>query len=190
MYLPQFQYYRPDVALIVKPSGADPASLLPVVQREIRALDANLPLFDVRTLEEHLQMSLFIPRMASLLLGLFGGLSLMLATVGLYSVIAFSVAQRNREIGIRMALGADRGDVLRLVARQGFIITASGLVLGLGLALGAGRLLSEQLPGVSATDPVSYAATAAILASVAIVACLLPARKAASLDPLMALRRD
>ena len=190
MYLPQFQYYRPDVALIVKPSGADPGSLLPVVQREIRALDANLPLFDVRTLEEHLQMSLFIPRMASLLLGLFGGLSLMLATVGLYSVIAFSVAQRNREIGIRMALGADRGDVLRLVARQGFIITASGLVLGLGLALGAGRLLSEQLPGVSATDPVSYAATAAILASVAIVACLLPARKAASLDPLMALRRD
>ena len=128
--------------------------------------------------------------MASTLLGLFGGLSLLLATVGLYSVIAFNVAQRSREIGVRMALGAGRRDVLRLVARQGFIITTTGIALGLGLALAAGRLLSDQLPGVSGIDVVSYAATAGTLALVAIVACLLPARKAASLDPLTALRRD
>ena len=190
MYLPMFQYYRGDVALIVKPIDGDPAALLPAVQREIRALDSSLPVFDVRTLQEHLQSSVFIPRMASQLLGLFGVLSLLLATVGLYSVIAFSVAQRNREIGIRMALGAGRGDVLRLVVRQGFIITTAGIGLGLGLALAASRLLSEQLPGVSSSDPVSYGVTAGLLALVAIVACLLPARKAASLDPLLALRRD
>jgi predicted permease len=190
MYLPTFQYYRPDVALIVKAAGGDPASLLPAVQREIRALDANLPLFDVRTLDEHLQFSLFIPRMASQLLGLFGALSLLLAAVGLYSVIAFSVAQRRREIGIRMALGADRRDVLRLVARQGFVIITAGIAVGLGLALAASRLLADQLPGVSSSDPISYVATACLLAVVAILACLIPARTAASLDPLLALRRD
>jgi predicted permease len=190
MYLPAFQYYRPDVALIVKAADGDPASLLPAVQREIRALDANLPLFDVRTLDEHLQFSLFIPRMASQLLGLFGALSLLLATVGLYSVIAFSAAQRRREIGIRMALGADRRDVLRLVVGQGLVIITAGIALGLGLALAASRLLAEQLPGVSSSDPISYGATAALLALVALVACLLPARQAASLDPLLALRRD
>jgi ABC-type antimicrobial peptide transport system permease subunit len=124
------------------------------------------------------------------MLAVFGGLALLLTVVGLYSVVAFSVAQRTREIGIRMALGADRNDVLRLVVRQGLIMTVTGIMLGLALAFAAGQLLAQQLTGVSGTDPVSYIVTAAGLLAISLLACFLPARRAAVLDPLKALRRD
>ena len=137
-----------------------------------------------------MQLSMFIPRMASTLLGLFGILALLLAVVGLYSVVAFTVSQRTREIGIRMALGANRGEVLRLVLRQGMLLTATGLAIGIALALGAAHVVESQLLGLAPTDPVSFAATTSALLIAAIAACIVPARRAAALDPLRALRQD
>jgi predicted permease len=190
MYLPLFQFYRPDVTLIVRTAESNAAGILAAVQSRLRAIDANVPLFDVRTLGEHLRLNQFIPRMASTMLGLFGGLALLLAVIGIYSVIAFSVTQRAREIGIRMALGAGRQAVVRMVLRQGLGIVLLGLAIGLALAVVAGRLLSGQLTGISPLDPVSYAGTAMGLLTVALLACLLPARRAAALNPLTSLRRD
>lgn len=189
MYLPVYQSFRPDMILQIRTSG-NAAAVLPAVQSELKRLDPNLPLFDVRTMEEHMQLSTFIPRMASTLLGLFGILALLLAVVGLYSVVAFTVSQRTREIGIRMALGANRREILRLVLRQGMLLTATGLAIGIALALGAAHVLESQLLGLAPTDPVSFAATTSALLTAAIAACLIPARRAASLDPLRALRRD
>jgi macrolide transport system ATP-binding/permease protein len=190
MYLPLFQFYRPDVTLIVRTAESNAAGILAAVQSRMRAIDANVPLFDVRTIGEHLRLNQFIPRMASTMLALFGGLALLLAAVGIYSVVAFSVTQRAREIGIRMALGAGRQAVLRMVMRQGLGMVLVGLAIGLGLAVVAGRLLSGQLAGISPLDPVSYAGTAMGLLTIALLACLLPARRAAAMDPLKSLRRD
>jgi len=128
--------------------------------------------------------------MASTLLGLFGALALILAVVGLYGVVAYSVTQRTREIGVRVALGAERRDVAWLVLRQGLGLAAIGLSVGLGLAFVAGRLLAKQLVGISPTDPISFAGTAMLLLVVAAAASALPARRAAALDPLVALRGD
>jgi predicted permease len=189
LYLPALQNYRPDLLLHVK-SDADPAVLLPAVRAAVRELDPNLPLFDVRTIEEHMRISTFIARMAASMLGLFGILGLLLAGVGLYGVIAFNAAQRTREIGLRMALGAGRGQVVWLVLRDGFALAAIGIAAGLALAFGAGRLVAGQLTGVSGADPVSFAGTAALLGAVAAIACLLPARRAARVDPLVALRSE
>jgi macrolide transport system ATP-binding/permease protein len=188
MYMPVFQFYRPDVALLVRTAN-DPAPIVPLAQSAIKELDANLPLFDLRTIEEHLQLSLFIPRMASIMLTLFGGLALLLATVGLYSVIAFTVAQRTREIGIRVALGAARTDIRRLILRQGVVISGLGIIVGLALGFVVSRLIASQLM-VTSSDPVSFAGTAGALLIVSLAASLLPARRAASMDPLQALRRE
>jgi predicted permease len=189
LYLPVLQNYRPDTLVLVR-TAADPAAVLGAVQGEIRELDPSLPLFDVRTVAEHRQISMFIPRMASTLLGLFGALALVLAVVGLYGVIAYTVTQRTHEIGVRVALGAARNDVARLVMRQGLQLAAIGLGVGLLLALGAGRVLSKQLVGVSPADPLSFGGTALVLLLVAALASAIPARRAATLDPLTALRRD
>jgi ABC-type antimicrobial peptide transport system permease subunit len=168
----------------------DPALVLPAVRAAVRGLDPNLPLFDVRTIEQHMLISTFIARMAASMLGVFGILGVLLAGVGLYGVIAFNAAQRTREIGLRMALGAGRSQVVWLVLRDGFALAAAGICAGSGLAFGAGRLVAGQLTGVSGHDPVSFAGTAALLTAVTIVACVLPARRAATLNPLTALRRD
>jgi len=189
LYLPVMQSFRPDSLVIVK-SSVDPSIVIPAVQRELGAMDADLPLFDVRTIEEHRQVGVFIPRMASTLLGMFGILALILAVVGLYGVIAYTVTQRTREIGVRVALGAARGDVAWLVMRQGLLLAGIGLAIGLVLSFGAGQLLSKQLVGTSGADPVSFAGTAGLLLLVAALASALPARRAAALDPLVALRRD
>jgi macrolide transport system ATP-binding/permease protein len=189
IYLPALQNYRPDLVLHVK-TDADPAIVLPAVRAAVRELDPNLPLFDVRTIDEHMRISTFIARMAASMLGLFGILGVLLAGVGLYGVIAFNAAQRTREIGLRMALGAGRGQVVWLVLRDGFVLAAIGIAVGLGLAFGAGRLVAGQLTGVSGADPVSFAGTAALLGAVAAIACLLPARRASALNPLTALRRE
>ena len=134
--------------------------MLPALRAAVRELDPNLPLFDVRTIEEHMRISTFIPRMAASMLGLFGLLGVLLAGVGLYGVIAFNAAQRTREIGLRMALGAGRAQVIWLVLRDGFVLAAAGIGGGLALAFGAGRLVAGQLTGVSGADPVSFAGTA------------------------------
>ncbi len=189
IYVPVYQFFRPDMQLQVRTAG-EPGAALPEIQAAIRKLDPNLPLFDVRTVAEHMQLSVFIPKMAGTLLGLFGGLALLLAVVGLYSVIAYSVAQRTREIGIRIALGAGRSSILGMVLRQGLILTMTGLAIGLGLAFAAAKAVESQLLGVGSTDIVSFAGTTLALLLVACAACILPARRASRLDPLAALRRE
>jgi macrolide transport system ATP-binding/permease protein len=189
MYLPVQQWYRPDTVLTIKTSG-DPAAAAASVQRAVRQLDPNLPLFEVRTIEEHLDFALFVQRMSASLLGAFGILALFLAMIGLYGVIAAGVAQRTPEIGMRMALGADRSDILALVLKQGLAVTAIGILIGIVGAAGLTRLFKSQLVGVGAMDAMSYAATTMLLIAVAFVATYLPARHAASVDPLAALRND
>jgi macrolide transport system ATP-binding/permease protein len=189
LYLPVLQNYRPDLVLHVRTDG-DPALVASSVQAAVRALDPNLPLFDVRTVEDHMRISTFIPRLAASMLGLFGVLGLLLASVGLYGVIAFNASERTREIGLRMALGAGRAQVVWLVLREGFALAAAGIAGGIALAFVAGRLVAGQLTGISGADPLSFASTAALLAAVAALACILPARRASALNPLTALRRD
>ena len=151
LYLPVQQWYRPDTVLVVKTAG-DPLGLLPGIRRAVGQLDPNLPLFDVETVDEHLALSLFLQRMAASLLGGFGAVALLLAMVGLYGVMASGVAERAPEIGMRMALGATRRDILTLVLKQGLVVTAGGLAIGLAGALAAAQLLESQLLGVRATD--------------------------------------
>jgi putative ABC transport system permease protein len=138
--------------------------------------------------EQALSSSLYVPRMGALLLAAFAGLALLLAAVGVYGVTSFGVAQRTREIGVRMALGARSLDVVRLVVLQGMRLVAIGVVLGLALAIGAGRSLESFLYGVHGRDAATFAAVSVVLAAVALLACLVPARRATKMDPLAALR--
>ncbi len=189
MYVPIAQYFRHDAILIVR-TEADPAVIVPALHAEVKKLDSNLPLFDVRTIGEHMKLSVFIPRLASTLLGLFGGLAVLLALVGLYSVVAYNVSQRTREIGVRVALGATRIQILRLVLREGMRLTITGLAIGAVLSIAAGYGLRSQLMGIHPTDPVSFIATTILLLGVSLMACLVPARRATRLDPVKALRLE
>jgi predicted permease len=189
VYLPIKQWYRPDPVLIVKTQG-DPAGLVTSLHTAVRSLDANIPLFDVRTFAEHLEVAVFLQRMIASLLGVFGGLALLLSTVGLYGVIAAIAAQRTAEIGMRMALGATKGDIVSLILRQGMGMTVIGVVIGLAGAVTLTRLFKSLLVGVSATDSVSFLGTTALLITVALAASYLPARRAAAVDPIQALRNE
>lgn len=189
MYFPIHQVYRSAPILQVATSG--PAGLtIDAVRRAVGDVAPDLALYDVRTLEEHLRMSVAIPRMAAMLLGIFGGLALVLSAVGLSGVIAFSVSQRTQEIGVRMALGADRGRVLRSVLGQGTRLATIGVVLGLAGAALATPLLDSLLVNVSPTDPLTFVTTAGLLLLVAVAAAWIPARRAAGLDPVEALRAE
>lgn len=188
MYLPIQQAYRPDPVLHVATSGpAEPT--IAAVRKVVADIAPDLALYDVRTLEEHLRMSVAVPRMAALLLGIFGALALALAGIGLYGVVAFSVGQRTQEIGVRMALGADRGVILREVLGQGAWLTGIGLVIGLGVAVFAMPLMSSLLVNVSPTDVGTFATTGLLLLAVALLAAWIPARRASLLDPVEALRQ-
>lgn len=188
LYIPVHQVYRSDAVLHVATTGpAGPA--IAAVQKAVADVAPDLALYDVRTLQEHLRMSVAIPRMAALLLGIFGALALALAGIGLYGVVAFSVGQRTQEIGVRMALGADRGVILREVLRQGAWLTGVGLVIGVGVAAIAMPLLRSQLVNVSPTDITTFAATGLLLLAVALLAAWIPARRASLLDPVEALRQ-
>jgi len=175
--------------LVVAGDG-DEKVLLGEVRRAIDATDPNVPIFDIKTMSEHLSIMLFLARMGAILLAAFGGLGLILASMGLYGVVAASVARRTREIGIRMAIGAQRGDVLRLVVREGMVLTGTGLGLGIGLALLGTTLLHGLLYGIAPSDPLTFLAVALILGGVALGANLIPARRATEVDPLVALRYD
>ena len=190
VYTPSGQRYVSTATLVVRAAGGDPRALIPALNAEVRAMDPALPLFDVKTVEEHMGVSLFPARVAAALLGAFGLLALLLAGMGVYGVVSYAAAQRTREIGIRMALGARRGDVLRLVAGRGMLLVGAGVCLGLAGALALTRFMEGLLYGVSATDPVTFALVVAVLLAVALLACLVPARRATKVDPMIALRYE
>ena len=145
-------------------------------------------LFNTGTMQEHVDKSLLLPRISAWLLGIFGAVGLTLAAIGLYGVMSYSVRRRTREIGIRMALGARPGNVLRMVLGQGLVLTGVGLAIGLGIALALGRFTASLLYGISGTDPLTLAAVSAVLFSAAAVAVVVPASRAAHVDPNTALR--
>jgi putative ABC transport system permease protein len=153
-------------------------------------MDPNVPIFDVKTMEQWLSESLARRRFAMLMLGLFAVVAMLLAGIGIYGVMSYTVAQRTREIGIRVALGAQTRDVLRLVVRQGMSLTGIGVGIGLVVAIAATRVMASLLFGVGATDPITFVAIALLLAIVALLACYLPARRATKVDPMIALRHE
>ncbi len=183
------QEYSPFVTVQVRTAGK-PEAAIGTVRGVVQSLDRNLAITNVQTIHEIMSQALWAPRMGAALLTLFGGLALVLAAVGVYGVLSYSVNQQRHEIGIRRALGAQEGDVLRLVAAQGMRLTVVGLVLGLLLAALFARLLASLLFGVSTTDPWTFAGVTAVLLVVALVACYIPARRAIQVDPLVALRYD
>jgi putative ABC transport system permease protein len=166
----------------------DPMTLADAVRREIRAVDSNVPASTVRTMEQYLSASVASRRFNLWLLMVFAGVALVLAGTGLYGVISYDVTQRRREIGIRMALGAQPGDVFRLVIGQGMRLAVAGVALGVGAALAMARLITSLLFGVGATDPPTFVGVALLQMLVALIACYVPARRATRLDPIAALR--
>jgi len=171
-------------------TNTPPGTIEPLVTRALADADPNLTVINVRTLEEQVARSFDQQRAVASLAGLFGLVALALAAIGLYGVTAYTVARRRSEIGVRMALGADRRNVIGLVLRGAFTRVGAGLVLGVPLAVGAGYLLSAQLYGVAFWDPVALSVAAAALAFAAFVASLVPASRAAGLAPMIALRTD
>jgi putative ABC transport system permease protein len=187
VYEPLEQNYSDAMTLYVRSKG-DPQQILTAIQREVRTAGPQVSVNDVRTGRTIIDNGLFAPKMGVALLSVFGLLALGLASIGLYGIMAYSVNQRKREIGVRMALGAARENVLRLILKQGMSVVMIGVIIGFVAALIVGRLLSGMLYGVSASDPVSVAGAALVLLVVALLACYLPARWASRVDPLVALR--
>jgi putative ABC transport system permease protein len=201
MYIPHAQFEAGggqtmrSMSFVVRTGSAggrasDPLALVRHLRRTVRALDPNIPVADVRTLKRVADDSLAEPRFTTTLLGLFAVLALTLATIGIYGVISLLVTRRRQEIGIRMALGARRGSILRMVVRRGMVLAAVGLAIGLTGALWLTSALTSLLYGVTRFDPLSFAAAPALLAGVALLACLVPAVKAAAVNPVVALREE
>jgi putative ABC transport system permease protein len=189
IYVPARQNPIP-FATVALETGVEPRTLVPLIEREVQALDPDLPIANVRTLEELVAQAMVAERVSATLLGVFAGLALLLATVGIYGVMAYSVNQRHREIGIRMALGAAGEDVRRLVVGQGLRLALFGIVVGLALALLAAPLLASQLYGVDARDPWTYLLLPLVVALVTLGACLGPASRASRTQPVTALRYE
>jgi len=187
MYLPFDQIPLREGALVVRGS-ADPATLARRVKEEVLALDPEQPLAGARPLTEVRADALAPARLTATLLGMFAGLALVITAAGLAGLMAFSVSQRTQEIGVRMALGAARSEVMAMVLRHGLRLVVIGLVAGAAGALALSRAMSGLLYGVTPTDAPTFAATAAVLVSIAALACLIPARRASTVDPMVALR--
>jgi putative ABC transport system permease protein len=173
--------------LVVRTS-LDPVSLVPILQRQVWAIDKDQPISAVRTLEGLLRDSMSRQRFSMILLAVFGALGLVLALIGIYGVLSYTVTQRIHEIGIRMALGAERGQVLAMVIAQGMRLALLGVGIGAAAALALGRAMSTLLFGITPTDPATFASVSALLSAVALAACSLPAWKATKVDPIQALR--
>ena len=189
IYLPYDRQYRTRMTLVIRAAG-DPAAILPAVRAEVQRLNKSVPLYNVKTLGEHLGVALARERMIATLVGLFGLLALLLAAVGIYGLMAHSVSQRVREIGIRMALGAQKRDILLLVLGHSLLLSAIGLVAGVVSTLVFTRLISSLLYEVSPTDSVSFVTAALTLTGVMLLASYIPARRAANVDPMVALRYE
>jgi putative ABC transport system permease protein len=189
LYMSSLQVTPRTQTLLIR-TAADPNAVVPIVRRELQALDPQLPLFDVTTLERELSQTLSQPRFQATLLAGFAAIALLLATIGIYGVTAHAVGQRTQEVGIRMAMGAARRDVLRMMLVQHLRPAIAGLLVGIAGAMALSRFLRSLLFGVSATDPVTFALVSLILLLVAAVACFVPARRATRVDPLVALRNE
>jgi len=188
-FIPAPQMPFNQMTLIVR-TGNDPHSLITAVQNEVHAMDQEVPVFSIKTMDEYISATVATPRFNATLLVIFAAVALVLTIVGLYGVMSYSVAQRTNEIGIRMALGAQTGDVLRLIVSQGFKLVLIGLGIGLVGAFALTRVIASLLFGVTTKDPLTFAAVAVLLALVALFACYIPARRATRLDPLHALRYE
>jgi predicted permease len=189
VYADAFQRPQAYSLAVVVRAQTPPASLIPPMRAAVRALDPETPT-SFRTLQEVYSSSLDARRFSLVLFGVFATVALALATLGLYGVVSYAVTQRTHEIGVRLALGAQPRDILRMIVRQGMTLTLVGVGVGLCAALALTRLMTGLLYGVSATDPTVFAVIALLLTSVALLACLLPARRATRVDPMIALRYE
>jgi putative ABC transport system permease protein len=189
LYIPHNQ--RPSSAMYLAiRTSVNPTSVVGAVKSAIQRVDKDQPVYNIKTMEEYLASSVANRQFTMLLFGIFGALALVLAAVGLYGVMSYSVTQRTHEIGIRMALGANRSDVMRLVVGQGMLLALAGVGIGLGAAFALTRLMSSLLFGVSATDMMTFAVISVILTGVALAASFVPARRAMKVDPMVALRYE
>jgi len=189
MYFPFTQFPSPFMTLVARTDG-DPLSLVAAARSQVQAIDRDQPISNIHTMEELLAKSVSQRRFNLLLLAIFAGVALLLAVVGIYGVMSYSVEQRTHEIGVRMALGGGAADVLRLLLGQGMKLVAIGVAIGLAAAFGLTRLISALLFDVRATDPVTFVTLALLLTVVALLACYIPARRATKVDPIVALRRE
>jgi macrolide transport system ATP-binding/permease protein len=189
LFLPMRQQYQSFAILHVRTAG-DAGAMLPTLQKELQRLDPTLPFIRPTTMADNIDQALWGPRTGATLLSIFGLLALLLASLGVYAIMSYTVGQRTREIGIRMAIGAQAHDVLGMILGRGLIVAGAGLVLGLGVAFGVTRYFRDLLLGVSTADPVTYAVISGLLLFVAVLACWLPARRAARVNPLTALRTE
>ncbi|HEU4433553.1 MAG TPA: FtsX-like permease family protein, partial [Pyrinomonadaceae bacterium] len=190
LYLSHIQYPERRLNIVISTDAPDAAQLTQAARAQVKAFDPDQMIWRTQTIEQLIGKSVAPRRFNMMLLGIFAGVALVLAAVGLYGVMSYSVSWRTHEIGVRMALGAKRADVLRLVVRQGMTMTLIGLAIGLAGAIALSRLMTSMLYGVSTTDPLTFTGVSIVLLAVALLACLLPARRATRVDPIVALRNE
>jgi predicted permease len=189
LYTPLYRDYTGMVTVVARTRG-DPQQVLNALRNEVHKLDPSVSVHSAKTLKEHLGISLFPARMAAMALGSFGVLALVLAAVGIYGVMSHVVAGRTREIGLRMALGAQLSDVQKLILKQGMLLAVIGSICGLVIAFGGARMMKSLLYGVSSSDPITFTCVALILLGIALLACWIPARRASRVEPMIALRAE